>query len=821
MRSQVAGTRHHPGTRIVRRSPVVYLGVFFTLSILGTGLAAYTGWTPKPVKDDALVRLLGSQPQEGVALESPDRCLNCHAGYDRNVEPGFNWIGSMMAQAARDPIFFACLTTAAQDAIWAVGNPNATDLCLRCHFPEGWLEGRSDPTNASLMTGSDFDGLHCDFCHRMFDPFAPTTFDGTREGSDWMGYWDEKGNTGPGSQTLSQTEAATTYHEDLLQQSSIEFFSGAPFFVNQRPKYAPYTENLGGQYFVSTRTEKRAGFADATARHKMLYSRHHKSRYFCATCHDVSNAVLANLKKPLPDLSGGQDLISEQYSAFRYFHVERTWSEFALSAYGRPGGAATNPEFQAQGAPTVTRAARCQDCHMRDVVGAGANKKDAPIRPTESREHPASGHPLHDLTGGNAWTSRILASLDPQGPVHDPRNVEILGQGPGVLTLDLTAGVSPSLNGAALQAGAERALAQLKLAATLQNLTYQPGTGQLGFRVLNNTAHKLISGFPEGRRMFVNIKLWADRGQTLIQEVNPYDDAYGSLRGLPGAPALGPRERHEDGLVYEAQMKSDLTGEKKKFHFVLATGRTKDNRIPPRGFDSQKAAERLCEPAWDGKSAPSYFTAAEYAGGYDQVNLSLAPGADRVEVTLYYQGTSREYVEFLRDEINGTARTLPASAYIAQTDPFFARLRAWGNAIWDLWYHNHGLDARNVRVPGIVPVKMAGAVYESALPVLSHSGNATPGGAVEFRIEGPPAAAVVLAISLVPQTASPPLTVPGIEGDLYLLWPFVLIPLGPVPAGGTLTFPLPLPASLPTPGVYPCQALVGLQLTNLDVVNVK
>ena len=27
----------------------------------------------------------------------------------------------------------------------------------------------------------------------------------------------------------------------------------------------------------------------------MLYSRYHKSRYFCATCHDVSNAVLANL----------------------------------------------------------------------------------------------------------------------------------------------------------------------------------------------------------------------------------------------------------------------------------------------------------------------------------------------------------------------------------------------------------------------------------------------------------------------------------------------------------------------------------------------
>ena len=92
---------------------------------------------------------------------------------------------------------------------------------------------------------------------------------------------------------------------------------------------------------------KRASFADATAKHRMLYSRYHKSKYFCGTCHDVSNPALANLGlSGLTDLSSGTDKISEQYSAFRYFHVERTFSEFMLSAYGAQGGAATNPEFQ-------------------------------------------------------------------------------------------------------------------------------------------------------------------------------------------------------------------------------------------------------------------------------------------------------------------------------------------------------------------------------------------------------------------------------------------------------------------------------------------
>ena len=96
-----------------------------------------------------------------------------------------------MAQAARDFVFWACLTVAGQDSAWAIGSPNAVDLCERCHFPEGWLEGRSDPPNASAMTGSDFDGVHCDFCHQAYAPFFEDTFSGIREGTDYSTYWDE------------------------------------------------------------------------------------------------------------------------------------------------------------------------------------------------------------------------------------------------------------------------------------------------------------------------------------------------------------------------------------------------------------------------------------------------------------------------------------------------------------------------------------------------------------------------------------------------------------------------------------------------------
>jgi hypothetical protein len=667
---------------------VLPLVTTLTVALIVT-YAAYA-WTPVPVDQDPLVRMPGTQPGQ-VSLEDPTRCLNCHAGYDSAVEPGSNWKGSMMAQSARDFLFWACMTVGAQDSIWAAGRPNATDICERCHFPKGWLEGRSDPTNASLMTGADYDGVQCDFCHRMWDPFFETTYAGTREGSDWLGYWDETN----ASDTPSQPAADASYAEDATLAQGIVQFNGSDFYTNNLPP-GNYLENGAGQYFVSPDAAKRASFADANARHQMFYSRYHKSKYMCATCHDVSNPVLANL--------GADETLSlptELNSAYSYLHVERTFSEFMLSAYGQQGGAATNPEFQAQGAPNITRAAKCQDCHMRDVVGPGADKRDAIVRPTDSVEHPESGQPLHDLTGGNAWVSWVLASAVPGSPNYDATNDALLNQGPAALTLDLTQG--EGVDPAALLAGVDRAKQQLLLAATIKNLSYNSTTGNLTFQVQNNSAHKLISGFPEGRRMFINIRAYTSG--SLVYEVNPYDAVAGTLKGLPGlyspsSPALGANEVYVDELVYEMHPTSSLTGEPETFHFALATGRYKDNRIPPKGFDIANAAERLSVPVQGGAEDPDLFTSAEYAGGYDDVSVAISAGADYVEVNLYYQTTSREYVEFLRDEINGTGDPTLSSptpsgeqnAYIVQTDPFFGQLKAWGDTIWSLWTHNMNVD---------------------------------------------------------------------------------------------------------------------------------
>ncbi len=57
----------------------------------------------------------GTQPNEVGNFESPDKCDNCHSGYnDLNpeYEPATGWRGSAMGNAGRDPIFWATLAVA-------------------------------------------------------------------------------------------------------------------------------------------------------------------------------------------------------------------------------------------------------------------------------------------------------------------------------------------------------------------------------------------------------------------------------------------------------------------------------------------------------------------------------------------------------------------------------------------------------------------------------------------------------------------------------------------------------------------------------------
>jgi len=186
-----------------------------------------------PVADDPLLRMPGTQPNQVQVLPNSD-CNACHTSWPRfqKYDVFRNWSGAMMGQAARDFLMFACATVAGQDSAWALGNPNAVDLCERCHFPRGWLEGRSEPPNLSAFTGTDYDGVQCSFCHIMADPFFKDIYNGTREGNDWQGYWDEQNNPSLEAFFRSQPNADITFLMDQLWTPMITLFNTNTFLVH-------------------------------------------------------------------------------------------------------------------------------------------------------------------------------------------------------------------------------------------------------------------------------------------------------------------------------------------------------------------------------------------------------------------------------------------------------------------------------------------------------------------------------------------------------------------------------------------------------------
>ncbi|MHC4219375.1 MAG: hypothetical protein ACYSU7_13085, partial [Planctomycetota bacterium] len=185
---------------------------------------------------------------------------------------------------------------------------------------------------------------------------------------------------------------------------------------------------------------------------------------------------------------------------------------------------------------------------------------------------------------------------------------------------------------AALEAGIVRARYMLQNAA---DLDLAQDEDELVVTVTNNGGHKLPTGYPEGRRVWINVKFFDDQA-ALISESAAYDFGTGELGHDPEAKIY----HIEPGLD---ELTAPIVGVDPgpSFHFVLNNKVFLDNRIPPRGFTNA---------AYD--SFGGGHVGYSYADGqyWDDTYYSIPPGATSAEVTLYYQSTSKEFIEFLRDE---------------------------------------------------------------------------------------------------------------------------------------------------------------------------
>jgi hypothetical protein len=240
------------------------------------------------------------------------------------------------------------------------------------------------------------------------------------------------------------------------------------------------TEPHSGQFIIDPEDRRRGPYdLGSFFFHEWRQSPYHREALLCGTCHDVSNPALSRAPSGLYYLN---TLDAEHPTHLREdeFPLERTYSEWAASEYAvRPvdtGGlfGGIQPEVST-----------CQDCHMPDVDGYGC-------RPDlGATQHADLGQ--HHFNGANSWVLDSVRSLYSDNET--------------------------GLDNLAVAGANQRTVEMMQNAADLRAFTR---SGELVVRVINETGHKLPTGYTEGRRMWVNV-LFLDAGGALIEERGAYD----------------------------------------------------------------------------------------------------------------------------------------------------------------------------------------------------------------------------------------------------------------------------------------------------------
>jgi hypothetical protein len=323
--------------------------------------------------------------------------------------------------------------------------------------------------------------------------------------------------------------------------------------------------------------------------HGWEYSQYHVEADSCGNCHNVTNPVLT-----LIDENGIDTGIPVP--------VERTYREWEQSSYSQPG-----PGFLT-----------CQNCHMPDATHDPAYPS---IYPDINR---TGDLPIHRLAGGNAWVPQVLEGEYPA-----------LGRS-GAFEAT-TAWSVETLEGAA----------EVEVAAPTS--VAAGATLEFEVRVTNLSGHKLPTGYPEGRRMWLDVAV-RDPSGTAVWHSGAWDPVTGVLAPDPQLKVYEVKP----GIWNLNQGNTCDTadpGGNPLFHFVRNDCVALDNRIPPAGFTGGADIEtRPVNYVYPETSPGSGILVNHDDTGYSVTIPAAAAGAISIEATLRYQTTSDDYVEFLLAE---------------------------------------------------------------------------------------------------------------------------------------------------------------------------
>jgi hypothetical protein len=593
----------------------------------------------------------------GLQLERAAYCVECHTSSDSTAWPGNGWKGTMMANAARDPLFYAALAIANQDSSPSnplPGNPDyiGGDYCLRCHSPAGFLDGHTmanppatinghavaaDATNPNRYPCNSYDPASPNLCRCLAAggdctamptdrDFCAETPERIANGYCLIDFENPAARLHPSS-TMTHAEP----YEQLVTNGDGETADvyddteGVQCALCHRLDPAGNAaRQFGGNYLLSTVAASDPSWLSPRAMrfgpyatmglqsgdahpHPGQYSALHTEGTLCGLCHDVTNPVLDRLD------SDGSD---RGYK----MPIERTFSEWAASDY-RPGGALDKS---------------CQGCHMPPF---GATTPVCFDAASGSQGLARSGVPQHILAGGNAWIPTVFRDVQPpMGGAGDPAWLY-------ALVSSGTASYTEYDNTQASARGMLSAAAML----TRQDTSATAAAGQpftFTLRTTNLTGHKLPTGYPEGRRMWLMVTAQGG-GQTLLDS-GDYDSSTGILT------------RDGQLKIYEIELGAagaTPTAYPQQFHFVRNQIVYSDNRIPPSGFDSTAANFDEMAPV----PARLYPTTSGKLPNWDDTSYTVtlppdAAGDLVVSAQLVYQTASKDYVDFLDAGNSSNAR---------------------------------------------------------------------------------------------------------------------------------------------------------------------
>ncbi|MEJ2609741.1 MAG: hypothetical protein P8179_06520 [Candidatus Thiodiazotropha sp.] len=588
----------------------------------------------------------------------------------------YSWSGMMMANSMRDPSFMAMLNVVNKTFIRYVnahdGDPSDSDSDVALLLDRLGLTGIVTERDANgRLQPEEHIPVIADLCLRCHTPpgwleshVEPFSIKSPHlKGQFWgSAITDHPGKPGAPSlwNPLAESEAEIDGIQcDVCHRIEDNYKVPSNYDGSMMP-----AGNAG--YFMSHNDyldHTIEGMSILTPNHDFL-----KSAELCGTCHNVTNPIFktkTEINGTVPDL---------------LHPVERTYTEWYWSDFGPYG-----PE---------DKQATCQNCHApMKFLGA----QTWLINPG-----------LGDLWGkmDKVWTEApFFYDIPPDrtSPVLNP---------------DCGDSTDPScwLPGA-YPAAETRNREFMKRAATIEIINSPAAierdkTFNATVRVTNLTGHKLPTGYPEGRRMWIDIQaVDLKTGWTIYRN---------------GSINRGSIRRPEEAKIYEmvsiAEGYDDLTFEghnildlnkngrvshqEKEFHFILGNKVEKDNRIPPAGFNKDAY---MADGAF---IVPRDKLDNDYASGqnWDDTSYEIeiprwVQGPLEITATLKYQTFSNHYANFLHIEddeksqkYGGRARNIPETGQ-------FANYEQWGKVLYDIWKgNNHGNPVEMAAITQVIDV---------------------------------------------------------------------------------------------------------------------